>query len=746
MRRKTSILKLGNQAAASALDTHGVDGPSCLPLAELSNRFRFPVGAPTLFYFVDHTVHYDGNTGMQRVVRQLGKALLETDANIVFVKWDEPESRIVLVDQADLMRLQSWSGPMLQSAQLTEYPAPGDATKGIDSQIEAGRCGWLVVPEVPHITPHQRQITLDLITSAQSKSLKTAFIFYDATPLKEDSLKFMAEPHETYMQTLILADLVLPISKFSQRELTDFFETHQMASPECYPEVAALPIAAELPATQRATQSLIRVQSENLILSVGSVTHHKNQLTLLEAFQDYVSDNPDTDWRLLLIGGVAPELQSRVQRIVQQCSAIYVESQMDDANLFDAYRRAAFTVFPSVAEGFGLPILESLWFGKPCVCANFGAMSEVAEGGGCLPINIRDKAELRQAIMRLIDSEALRGELSIAARSRNFETWEGYASKFVALISEASDGLRQLGTVFYPVTHTCQHPGNSGIQRVVRGLARSLIDNGVSVVPVLFDENDRVFSPVPQESLDHLSRWNGPGPDDWSDWKNPSNGSNRDWMLCAELTHGHTAELIDAAKSASLRAAYVFYDAIPYKMTDIYPPEARSAHERYMAALNSCELVLPISQFSRRDLLHFLGASKFATPNLFERIRACVLPGEFLEHDRILGCGQRSIADASQNRAIRILSVGTVEPRKNHLTLLKAFEVVRARAVTRVELCIAGGGPFDHPAEAVEKFIEVLPVSPGRDRQTTLDSELDEWCDFTVYPSLEEGFGLPIVE
>ena len=147
-----------------------------------------------------------------------------------------------------------------------------------------------------------------------------------------------------------------------------------------------------------------------------------------------------------------------------------------------------------------------------------------------------------------------------------------------------------------------------------------------------------------------------------------------------------------------------------------------------MAALNSCELVLPISQFSRRDLLHFLGASKFATPNLFERIRACVLPGEFLEHDRILGCGQRSIADASQNRAIRILSVGTVEPRKNHLTLLKAFEVVRARAVTRVELCIAGGGPFDHLAEAVEKFIEVTPgVTWERSADDSRLRELYEW-------------------
>jgi glycosyltransferase involved in cell wall biosynthesis len=489
------------------------------------------------------------------------------------------------------------------------------------------------------------------------------------------------------------------------------------------------------------------VQSENLILSVGSITPHKNQLTLLEAFQEYVNDNPDTDWRLLLVGGVAPELQSRVESIVQQCSAICVESQMGDAGLFDAYRRAAFTVFPSVAEGYGLPIVESLWFGKPCVCANFGAMAEVAEGGGCLSINIRDKAELQQAIRRLIDSEALREELSAAAGSRHFETWEGYASKFVALISEASNGLRQLGTVFYPVTHTCQHPRNSGIQRVVRGLARSLIDNGVSVVPVMFDENDRVFAPVPQERLDHLSQWNGPSPDDWSAWKNPSNGSNRDWMLCAELTHGYTAELIDAAKSSSLRAAYVFYDAIPYKMTDIYPPEASIAHERYMAALNSCELVLPISQFSRRDLLQFLGKSQFATPNLFERVRACILPGEFLEHDRVLDDGQRTNADANQERVARILSVGTVEPRKNHLTLLKAFELVRARAVTRVELCIAGGGPFDNLAEEVEKFIEVTPgVTWERSADDSRLRELYEWCDFTVYPSLEEGFGLPIVE
>ena len=48
------------------------------------------------------------------------------------------------------------------------------------------------------------------------------------------------------------------------------------------------------------------------------------------------------------------------------------------------YRECAFAAFPSVEEGYGLPIIESLWFGKPCLCAGFGSMAEIAEAGGCL--------------------------------------------------------------------------------------------------------------------------------------------------------------------------------------------------------------------------------------------------------------------------------------------------------------------------------------------------------------------------
>ena len=65
-----------------------------------------------------------------------------------------------------------------------------------------------------------------------------------------------------------------------------------------------------------------------------------------------------------------------------------------------------FTVYPSVEEGFGLPILESLWCGKPAICANFGAMLEVAEAGGGCDGHRRDgmSGAMAKAIVDLAES------------------------------------------------------------------------------------------------------------------------------------------------------------------------------------------------------------------------------------------------------------------------------------------------------------------------------------------------------
>ena len=68
--------------------------------------------------------------------------------------------------------------------------------------------------------------------------------------------------------------------------------------------------------------------------------------------------------------------------------------------------------FKNVPEGFGLPIMESLWHGKPCLCAGFGAMGEIAEGGGCLTVDVRFSAEIFDGIRRLVFDRELRRRLA----------------------------------------------------------------------------------------------------------------------------------------------------------------------------------------------------------------------------------------------------------------------------------------------------------------------------------------------
>ena len=66
-------------------------------------------------------------------------------------------------------------------------------------------------------------------------------------------------------------------------------------------------------------------------------------------------------------------------------------SAASDDLLWGGYRVARFTVFPSLNEGFGLPLAESLACGTPAVTSDFGSMREIVElGGGALLVDPRD--------------------------------------------------------------------------------------------------------------------------------------------------------------------------------------------------------------------------------------------------------------------------------------------------------------------------------------------------------------------
>lgn len=702
-----------------------------------------PPGERIVYFFVDHTHRCEVNTGVQRVARGLGRELLARGERVVFVKWDPAAGQLLLLDHAELDALARWSGPVPALADRARYPRQGEPALCVPAHPPQD-AHWLLVPEVTHINFHGEPTTLAVLMAARALGLRTGFVFYDAIPLRREELRAVAKVHETYMQQLLLADLLLPISQFVGHDLRAFFRLHEAVGAGSLPMIRPLNLPGE-------SMTGGRVQgpakgSDKLVLSLGTIEPRKNQLALAEAFEQILQDDPDCGWQLALVGNLHPSIAPRLAAITRRTPAIRWLAHLPDDDVAALYERCAFTAFPSVEEGFGLPILESLWKGKPCLCANFGAMAEVAAGGGCLSTDTRDPLALKEALARLISDAALRERLTSEALTRPIDTWADYAGKVGQALSETTDPRRELGTVYYCIEHTCTFPYNTGIQRVVRGLARGLLDQGVRLIPVRWDFERGAFYQPAQPELDYLARWNGPAADTWTREALPTVFSPRDWLLLPELSAYPGGMNLGAVKAwcaaRGVRWATVFYDAIPWKLKELYTPQVHQLHGDYMRALNQGDLALAISEFSRQDLIGFLRAIPDATPDLEQRILACPLPGEFRETARVLDLPAR------HDGPVRILTVSSVETRKNHIRLLEAFQEAIRQSRLPMELCIAGGCHLPEPqAGAFRALVASIPgvrweESPDDARLRALYQQ----CDFTVYPSLEEGFGLPILE
>ena len=697
---------------------------------------------PRICVYVDHTVACPTNTGMQRVTRRLGDALVRLAADVWFVRWDPKQKCLALIDQEQLRYLGEWSGP--KPANWSSYPVASDTVDALPA-LAPGRAGWLVVPEVTHITFQTEPKTLDVMNTARRLGFRLAFVFYDATPLRRAELRDMAEAHATYMQQLLLSDVVFPISRWVGHDLSNFLRHDQLAEMGPMPQIVPLPLPGESHLASRRQASVVATDASSYILSVGSIVAHKNQLLLVEAFDRYCRMHPTTEWTLQLAGNLQPNLSDKLAKFTASNSRIRYLGEVTDEALVELYRGCSFSVFPSIMEGFGLPILESLWFGKPCICANFGAMAEVAAGGGCIAVDTSDAEQLYHAISGLIDDRHRLKELAAAATARHIDSWSEYATALVQNLGRTVDPAVRVGRVYYWIDHTSTYPGNSGIQRVTRGLARALIEAGLELIPVRWSEQLREIAPATDEALVHLAKWNGPSPSTWAPWK-PVEPTSAAWLLVPELTHylheTGPQDIQRFCRTAGLRCAWVFHDSIPWKLRDLYPPEAAEAHRRYMLALAGAEKVLATSRLTRSDLLSFLSAAPVRCGRIEDDISVCTLPAELVGQPRVLAPKL-----TREGPTMRVLCVGTVEPRKNHLVLLQAYRLARQSCSVPIELTLVGASPIPDLAHQVQRLVDDLPAcSWVRNADDAHLRRLYQECDFTVYPSFEEGFGLPILE
>jgi glycosyltransferase involved in cell wall biosynthesis len=106
---------------------------------------------------------------------------------------------------------------------------------------------------------------------------------------------------------------------------------------------------------------------------------------------------------------------------------VTLKGAVSDDALAGLYDRSDASVYPSVEEGFGLPIGESLWLATPCLCHSGSAMAEVAPGGGTLMVDMTDEAAIAGALHDFAADPALLARLSAEAVARSLASWSDYA-------------------------------------------------------------------------------------------------------------------------------------------------------------------------------------------------------------------------------------------------------------------------------------------------------------------------------
>ena len=224
-------------------------------------------------------------------------------------------------------------------------------------------------------------------------------IFHDAMPLR---IPGQADSHDKlfaeYVRQLAQLDLVICISREVEDDLRGYWKKFGLrAKPTC---VLPWPV----PFDEARPETSPNFDARRIIY-VSRLKLRKNHLVLLDACEK-LWDRGESFF-LDLIGiedawSDTRKILRRLRTLVAKGRPVRWRQHISDNELTEAYRACSFTVFPSRLEGFGLPIVESLWHGRPVVCGRNGAIGEVAAGGGCLLVDQNDPQDLAQAVSALL--------------------------------------------------------------------------------------------------------------------------------------------------------------------------------------------------------------------------------------------------------------------------------------------------------------------------------------------------------
>jgi glycosyltransferase involved in cell wall biosynthesis len=380
-----------------------------------------------LFIDVTNSAHDPANSGVIRVTRSLGRSL-QSFCNPIFVLWDSSINEYVFPTLDEYKQLVAFNGPEKQNRHIV---SPDNERIKLAKHFVSDhgfKDSWLLLTETT-IEKNGKNIR----RVARALGLSIGAIFYDSIPILRPDLckdEIIRDNHASYMIGLAECDTIFPISEFSGSCLAKFWEQKNILAAPIKPVL----LPGEFRAGSRLSFPTLFDSNRINILCVSTIEPRKNHRTLLDALDLLSEKYPDIDWSLTLVGNSyagGNDLARMIENACTQNFRIRWLGIATDEVLSELYENCSFTVYPSFIEGYGMPIMESLWHGKPCICYEQGVMSELAKDGGCFTTDVLNAEKLSEAIYSLSTNRALYDQLSNQAVTRSIKNWGEYTQEML---------------------------------------------------------------------------------------------------------------------------------------------------------------------------------------------------------------------------------------------------------------------------------------------------------------------------
>ncbi|MCR6660036.1 MAG: glycosyltransferase family 4 protein [Asticcacaulis sp.] len=657
-----------------------------------------------------------------------------------------------------------------------------------------------LAPDVVHISSLFEGFGDDAVHSLGRSpwTVPTAVTLYDLIPLLKDSGYAHPDPafepfYRDRLNHLRQADRLLCISESARNEAISLLNTRPEDAVNIGAAVDDRFRPVEISAGEKADLFRRLGLSRKLVMYSGATDERKNHMRLIEAWARL----PETvrSQHQLVIVGKLPDAHfnaftDQARRFGLSGQDVVITGRVSDDDLLKLYNLCTLFVFPSLHEGFGLPVLEAMSCGAAVIASSLTSMPEIVGRQDAL-FDPCDVDAIAAKMQQALEDTAFRADLSESGLRRASDySWDITAQKAIAAFEALHAAKTAGGTPTaemvveaaiehfagradreaiafvdlaaglaktYPapaprqllvdISELATQDSRTGIQRVVRSILSELVarpPQGFVVRPVYAGTEVQGY----RYATRFMHAFQGQSPSAEDICVEVRSG---DVFLGLDLQHivvMRQAEVYREWRRMGVEVYFVVYDLLPLVLPAFFAVEMQDAHQNWLKTLAEMDGIVAISRAVADETAEWLKA------NGPERHRPLKLGwfhlGADIEGSRPttgLPPESTSVFQAMRERPT-FLMVGTLEPRKGYAQVIDACDALWAEGVD-ANLVLVGKLGWH-----VGALVSQVRDHPHRhDRLFWLENASDEFlqklydkADALIAASEGEGFGLPLIE